>query len=183
MTRNARRIALAWSPEHIRERFWSKVAKIDDDNSCWLWKGTIRKNGYGQFSIGNPHFGGRTILAHRMAYELAVAPIAPGEQINHHCDNPPCCRPSHLYAGNAQDNMDDIMARGRAVRYDRSGSSNPRARLTEAEVLEIRRRYNQGDTRSALAAAFGISRGALDHITSGRHWKHLPIDGLAKEAP
>ena len=44
--------------------------------------------------------------------ELAEA--AHGLQINHHCDNPACINPEHLYAGTHEDNVRDMIARNRA---------------------------------------------------------------------
>jgi len=89
------------------ERFWTKVQKTD---SCWLWLGSrTSAKGYGQF-IAN----GRRYLASRYSWELHNGqPIPDGLIVCHHCDNPQCVNPAHLFTGTYQDNMDDRGAKGR----------------------------------------------------------------------
>ena len=98
--------------EHRRssraETFWSHVEKTED---CWLWCGSLLKSGYGQVSMRG--FGASTMSAHRAAWLLTNGPILEGGWVLHHCDNPPCVRPSHLYIGNSADNTRDMLARQR----------------------------------------------------------------------
>lgn len=87
-------------------RFWSKVQKTND---CWLWIGPTWGFGYGRFKIGHKYG-----QAHRYSFQLAN----PGRAIEdlwvlHHCDNPLCVNPAHLFLGTRQDNMDDMKAKGR----------------------------------------------------------------------
>lgn len=72
----------------LSERFWEKVCKGDD---CWEWTAAMDRKGYGKFGID-----GRTLGAHRVAYELEVGPLLPGMVIDHLCENPACVRPDHL---------------------------------------------------------------------------------------
>lgn len=89
-------------PEH----FWRGVRKSRGDK-CWHWKRGTDSNGYGR--IG---WHGRVEGAHRVAYELTYG--HPGNLfVCHHCDNPICCRPEHLFLGTAADNMRDMVAKGR----------------------------------------------------------------------
>lgn len=76
-------------PLTLEERFWSKVDKAG--GACWTWNGTINRYGYGEFAIGKKHYG-----AHRVAYELSVAPIPAGLEIDHLCRNTRCVNPAHL---------------------------------------------------------------------------------------
>jgi len=87
------------------ERFWSKISKTE---SCWSWTGTIMKHGYGMLSIG-----GKFRLAHRYSWELFNGHIPDGLYALHHCDNPLCVRPDHLFIGTQKDNIMDMMAKGR----------------------------------------------------------------------
>jgi hypothetical protein len=100
------------------ERFWAKVDRSGGPDACWLWTaGTFRlRNGYGKF--GADPAASRTVYAHRFAYELSHGPIPPGLLVCHHCDNPPCCNPAHLFLGTIADNMRDMSDKGRAARQN-----------------------------------------------------------------
>jgi hypothetical protein len=78
----------------IDTRFWEKVDGVADPEDCWEWTAYRNPNGYGQFSVGGRSGGMR--LAHRVAYELLVAPIPPGLVLDHLCRNPACVNPQHL---------------------------------------------------------------------------------------
>lgn len=115
--------------------------------------------------------------ASRVVWEL-VNGRSPGRlSVLHSCDNPPCVNPAHLSLGTHQENMRQMVARGRSGRghlYESetvSGASNPRAKLTAAEVVEIRRRYVRGQIRQVdLAAEFGVSQPMIGYIVRGAHW-------------
>lgn len=80
------------------KRFWSKVIKTD---TCWLWgPGPKDSHGYGQFSIGR-----KKVYPHRFSFELLVAPIAPGLEIDHICRNKICVNPDHLRATTREINL------------------------------------------------------------------------------
>lgn len=92
----------------LEQRFWKKVDKTD---TCWEWIGAIAGRRYGCFWDGR-----RLVYAHRVAYEIAYGPIPDGLDVLHHCDNPRCVRHDHLFLGTHQDNMDDMMIKGRGNR-------------------------------------------------------------------
>lgn len=94
-------------------RFWSHVDKSGTHGSwngtpCWVWTAHCMHDGYGTFK-----FKGKDELAHRVAYLMTHGSIPPGHEILHHCDNPPCCNPAHLFTGTQFDNMRDMVAKGR----------------------------------------------------------------------
>ncbi len=87
------------------ERFWSRVRKSD---GCWEWTGLVNESGYGRIYVY-----GRVDRAHRLSYRIHLGPIPKGMFVCHHCDNPPCCNPSHLFLGTHMDNMRDATAKRR----------------------------------------------------------------------
>jgi hypothetical protein len=90
----------------LMEAFEMQVAMSSIDR-CWL-ADKIANNGYGVV-----YFHGKPRAAHRTAYELFVGPIPKGMYICHTCDHPQCANPDHLFLGTPQDNVNDMMAKGR----------------------------------------------------------------------
>jgi hypothetical protein len=89
----------------LENRFLSYVDKSDN---CWIWKGTIHKNGYGRL-----HIGKKSCYAHRVSWYLKHGEIPIGLCVCHTCDNPLCVNPSHLWLGTIADNMHDRDKKGR----------------------------------------------------------------------
>lgn len=143
-----------WRP--VEERLWRRVVKTD---GCWLWTGT-RLKGYGTFT-----HRGHAQRAHRFSWELHNGPIPRGKIVCHHCDNPTCVNPGHLYVGTHADNSADKVARRRVA-----GERNPRAKLTQADVSQIRRRHSRGERTAAMAREYGVSKSAMHDVVHGRHW-------------
>lgn len=83
------------------QRFWAKVEVADDPTQCWLWRGGLYRNGYGRFAWSSGH----ALLAHRYAYELMVAPIPEGLEIDHLCGARNCVNPKHLEAVPHRENL------------------------------------------------------------------------------
>jgi hypothetical protein len=89
------------------KRFWDKV-KIAGPNDCWEWQACKNKHGYGEF-----FFNGRRHGAHRVAYQLTYGDFDQNLVCCHKCDNTSCVNPKHLFLGTQQDNVDDMMKKGR----------------------------------------------------------------------
>jgi len=113
----ARCFPCTWAAKRtpIEERFIAKVHKTD---GCWLWTGATTSTGYGHLTTGGNR--GLPVKAHRLAFELAKGPVPVGFEVCHHCDNPLCVRPDHLFLGSRRDNVDDALAKGRYA----SGAGN-----------------------------------------------------------
>jgi hypothetical protein len=149
------------------EHFWSRVARTDDLFSCWEWQGPLSHSGYGQMNMGRR---GSRMPAHRFSWELHYGPIPECLFCCHHCDNPICVRPDHLFLGTLQENLADMRAKGREAR----GLGHGMTKLTEAQVREIRRRYAEGGiSMRALGAEFGICAPQVCEIVNRKKWAHL----------
>lgn len=141
---------------------------------CWLWLGYRNRAGYGALTHDNVKW-----LAHRLSYSLAHKVTIPkGVVVRHKCDNPACVNPEHLELGEQLDNVRDMAFRKRENFFGRKnheqvGERNPVAKLTAAQVQEIRTRRAQGELLSSLAAEFGISKSYVGNLAAGRKWKHL----------
>ena len=125
---------------------------------CWEFTG-CRLRGYGQLGVeGVPK------LTHRIAWEEAHGPIPDGLWVLHHCDNPPCCNPAHLYLGTHADNMRDMAERGRDPGGCYFGEMNAKAKLTTAEVAEVRALAAGGVTQREIAIRFGVTQAGVSLI-------------------
>src|SRR5947199_2744083 len=129
----------------VAERFWSWVDTNHDENECWPWIGYTMPKGYGQFTLEY-----KRQLAHRVAWFLTYGRW-PTPFCCHHCDNPPCCNPRHLFEGDNDDNVEDMLRKGRGRQGHCYGTAHPQAKLTDSDVRTIRRLYAAGTmTRKQL---------------------------------
>lgn len=108
-------------------------------------------------------------LAHIVAYELAVKPVPTGMLVRHRCHVPLCCNPGHLLPGTHKDNAQDAVRAGRTLR----GESHPFAKLTEAQVGEIRRLRRLGISLKQLSRQYGIAAGTVSQVATGETWGHV----------
>lgn len=153
----------------LNERFWSKVNK-STGGSCWEWTSNKNNKGYGLFKV-SAVVGNR--LAHRLSYEDAKGKIPKGMLVRHSCDNPLCVNPDHLLRGSYKQNVADMDARGRRVSPRLSGETNPWSKLTDQQVVQMRRDYITGRSKAEIAAANGMTITAVGDVLLGRSWKHL----------
>lgn len=163
-------------PQPIASRFWSKV---DTSGDCWEWTGCQRA-GYGYFRVAAGHME----MAHRFSWQLAYGPISNGLFVCHACDNPRCVRPDHLFLGTHDENMADMVRKGRSPSGDRNPSrrfpervsrgEHHTAKLTEAQVRDIRARYTPGYGHlTELGREFGVTPDAIKFIVTRQTWKHI----------
>lgn len=127
----------------FEQRFWGKVLKTD---GCWLWMAGKDQDGYGKFSVG-PRSIARPKLAHRIAWELTNGEVSESIFVLHRCDNPSCVRPDHLFLGTHQDNMDDMVAKGRGSIGTRNGKYTKPERTPRGEQHWKRRAAKSGEQR------------------------------------
>lgn len=123
--------------------FWDCVVFSD---GCWIWKGRLDRHGYGKWYLNK-----RLRIAHRVAWEMAYGPIPDGLFACHHCDNPACVRPDHIFLGTALDNQRDRIMKGRPGA--KTSLTNDEVRALRADhaarvpLKELERRYRIGHTQ------------------------------------
>lgn len=154
-------------------RFWAKV-NVLGKQECWEWQGTISNNGYGQM-----HRKRKQLYPHRVAWELTHGGIPKGVFVCHHCDNKPCCNPSHLFLGTSAENTRDAMKKGLLPRgsknwmFGKSGEKHPNAKLTDSKVAEIRNRCANGEPQLTVAKCYGITQTNVWRIVHKITWGHI----------
>ena len=156
----------------VGARFWAKVDKDGpipqhrpELGPCWIWTASTARFGYGYIGVEK----GDIRLAHRFAWELAEGPLSADQNVLHHCDNPPCVRRSHLFLGTHNDNVRDKVLKLRHT----YGERHPNAKVTVAEVLQIRALAAAGRSHVLVALRFGISDTNVRHIVHRRTWRHI----------
>lgn len=142
-----------------------------DRSECWPWP-------YGQNGVGYGvvKFRGRYVVATQVALVLSGRP-KPSKKLHalHACDNPPCVNPDHLDWGTHSENMRQSVDRGRwGTRNFPRGERCSQAKLTAAQVREIRARAAAGEPAAHLARAFGIGPTQAGRILRRESWNHLP---------
>jgi hypothetical protein len=169
--------------EKTLARFWSKVDKRGPDD-CWPWTASVARKGYGKFTIvidGKL----RWIAAHRVAFFIAEGRW-PQPFGCHTCDNPPCCNRRHIFEGTNQDNVDDMMRKGRnpdlaAIRVElvkhpekrARGERSGTAKINDNIVRAIRADSERRIPKTAIAKKYGLDRGHVADIVNRKRWKHV----------
>jgi hypothetical protein len=152
----------------MEERFWAKVQKTA---TCWLWTGYKRDNRYGEIALEHR---GSPMRAHVYSYVLHFGPFFPGFFVLHHCDTPPCVRPTHLFLGTQGDNIQDAKNKHRLRGPSNLfGENNPSAKLTDPQIYEIR--ALQGIlSASETGRRYQIAYQNITRIWDRTLWGHLP---------
>jgi hypothetical protein len=152
--------------ESDKERFRAKFDVAI--GGCWLWNAEYLNKGYGVFSIGQ-----KRISAHRLMFMLYNGSIKRTLMVRHTCNVRNCVNPDHLVSGTNGDNYQDSVKAG--TNRAPKGIEHGNAKLTDAQVREIRRRYTAGEyeTQKLLGAEFDVDASTVRGIVSNKQWRHL----------
>lgn len=138
----------------LEPRFSNNIKKTE---KCWEWTGNKTKSGYGTISIN-----GKDLRVHRISWERTNGPIPTGFHICHKCDNPACVNPGHLFLGTHIDNMNDSLKKGRRPSI-----------LKKEDIPIIRKMYLDGKYQKEIGNLYGVSKGCIHDIISGKNWRHV----------
>lgn len=149
----------------ILERL-NKHTRINCSTGCHEWTSSKNQKGYGLITIE-----GRPKRAHRIAYEVLVGSIPVGMFVCHHCDNPSCINPEHLFLGTAGDNNADMIRKGRMS--DRKKDKHPNAKLNIQTVREVRSligAMSRMEIARRYAPLLGVSVSTIRAALNGQNW-------------
>jgi len=161
------------------ELLFRRKYTVNEKTGCHEWQAGLTRAGYGQFRVD-----GKVMKSHRVSWLLHHGEIADGMFVCHHCDNPKCVNPDHLFLGSHDDNMADMRSKGRgvvpsgewrAIRPESvlRGENAPSAKLPQSVVQSI---LADPDTswgcRKRIAAKHGIAPQHVGRILAGKAWSH-----------
>lgn len=137
--------------------------KFDKTESCWEWKSSLGKDGYGQFRLGNT-----MVKAHRFSFEMYnQKKIEAGKFICHVCDNKKCVNPEHLFEGTPKDNTQDAINKGR-IKIIRNTNVN----LLDKMLAEMMRHdYKNGFKYKELVTKYNTSPQQVSRVINNLMWK------------
>lgn len=155
---------LPFDPDAL-ERLRRK-ARPNKKTGCVFWAGSKGDHGYG--FIG---FGGKSWLTHRLAWYAHRGPIPKGHHVCHSCDNRGCIAIEHLFLGTPQENVTDMLRKGRG-RW--------KSKLDEEQVADIKRRLTHCEPVSGIAKQYGVTYATVLAIKAGRNWRHVEPSGAVR---
>ncbi len=139
-------------------------------SGCWEWQRAKNEKGYAMIRVLRRPYGSSS--ASRVSYLLFCGPLTKGIHVCHHCDNPACVNPTHLFPGTHSDNMNDMKSKGRARCL--IGEKSHFSKVNETDVLVIRRRYSAGESPKAIGEDYGLTYNGIITIARGIAWAHVP---------
>ena len=158
----------------VVDRVLEKIVRIPF-SGCWVFMGAT--NGFGYGIVGTGGRGAPNDRAHRITYRHFCGEIPNGMFVCHRCDVPSCCNPDHLFLGNNQDNVRDMISKGRNSPPPRNphvvGSVHPGSKLTEDQVVHIREAYSRGVKQKDLAQQYGVAHQTISKVVNNRRFKHV----------
>lgn len=157
-----------------------RVSRDGEVQSCWVRRGRYRlpidnwfrltpiiRDGY--LTVNLPKKGGKAIRRiHRLVLEMFVGPCPAGHIACHRNGDRLNNALTNLYWGTHQTISDDAVRHGTKARGERLHS-----KLTEAEVVQIRRLRTEGQSMRVIADRFEVSESNVRAIVRGRTWRHL----------
>jgi hypothetical protein len=113
----------------------------------------------------------RRMFVHRLVLTAVVGPCPPGMECRHLNGDPADNRIENLVWGTRTENMADKLRHG--TTFHPRGEQNGCAKLTEANVIEIRTLLAQRLTCAEIGRRFGVDRATISDIKRGKHWTHV----------
>lgn len=157
------------TPSNKKYCSWDCIFKnyeIDSEKGCWNWKGCLTAYGYPQANRN-----GKVYLLHRKFFEKSRGEIPKDKCICHTCDNRKCVNPYHMFIGTKKENTQDMLNKGR--KNPALGEKSTKSKLTQEQVLEIRKLHKLDNSIKKLSDRFKVSPQSIWAIIARKNWKHL----------
>jgi hypothetical protein len=160
--------------DDIAQSSWKREAALKklvqnmsiSEKGCWEWTGATTL-GYGSTRIPEL-YGTFKIMVHGLAWVAFKGEAIPdGLFVCHHCDNPKCFNPDHLFAGTQQENLQDCSRKGRTM----TGSLNGNSKYTIEQIKRVVELLKEGMPGKEIHSITGISRTHISRIKRGYTWK------------
>jgi hypothetical protein len=147
-------------------------------NGCWIWKGSFRGGMYAQCR----HKDEPTRMVSHLAFRLFKGRLKKGLRVCHTCDHPPCVNPSHLFAGTAKDNTQDMIKKGRLGKHPLGRPYN----TTEARLVLASKHKDPAWVKlqkERQLAGFARRRDLTQLLRSGwgHPWRLLGLDKATRD--
>lgn len=164
-------------PQKYIDKFHSRV-DINFKSGCWLWQGghkqSKNKKNYGAMGtfklLNGKNIGGSAqVLSHRLSWVIHYGEIPIEMDVCHKCDNPNCCNPEHLFLGTHQENMQDMVRKGRHI--GPRGTKTSHSRLSEDKISKIRILLKSGISKQKIADIFKVNYTTIYKINRGETWR------------
>jgi hypothetical protein len=153
-----------WRRMSHLDRIMSRVERTPDGHWMWLGSRCGLRREYGQTTLR-----GQRMVAHRAVWKVLGRPLPDELDLLHQCGQTLCVNPDHVRPGTHAENIREAL--GEHGSWSPRGERHPAARLTWAQVCDIRDRYAAGARQSVLAADFGVAQPHISAIVHGRRWK------------
>lgn len=140
-----------------------RLCEKNNETDCWNWTGSKCTKGYGMI------FFRRRFASHRLSYLLFVGKIPDGMFVCHHCDNPSCVNPAHLFLGTAKDNIQDAIKKNRLC----IGERNHMTVLSNKQVKQIFSLAQSGLSQTKIAEKFGVGQPHISKILNNKRRKYV----------
>ncbi|HHQ8913236.1 TPA: HNH endonuclease [Bacillus cereus] len=125
---------------------------------------TLNSGGYAEY-----WFNRKKYVMTRYIYQECFGDIPDELMVRHKCDNPKCINPEHLELGTSQDNVDDMVNRGRQAKGETSGTSI----LSNSDVKQIKYMLSRKYSCAEISRMYGVSRTCINSIKLNKTWRHI----------
>lgn len=155
----------SWKREAALKALVRKL-RINEESGCWEWEGS-KTVGYGTLKL-QEIYGDFKILAHRLSWvAFKGEPINDGLFVCHHCDNPKCFNPDHLFLGTQKQNLLDCSEKSRTMTGDLNGNS----KYSRDDIERVKHLLGKGHTGREISSITGVSASHVSRIKRGYTWR------------